>query len=62
MSKDPLANIVPFELKAKDTTKSSCPLSVVTSVFVSKFHNFIVWSFDPLAKIVPALLNAIDLT
>eukprot|EP00828_Plagiopyla_frontata_P034453 TRINITY_DN4483_c0_g1_i43.p1 TRINITY_DN4483_c0_g1~~TRINITY_DN4483_c0_g1_i43.p1 ORF type:complete len:116 (-),score=0.09 TRINITY_DN4483_c0_g1_i43:36-383(-) len=39
---------------------SECPVRVVISVQDSTFHSFIVLSSDPLARIVPLLLNATE--
>ena len=45
-----------------ELTQSECPFKVAISVYDSTFHSFIVLSSDPLARIVPLLLNATDLT
>ena len=49
-------------LKITVETEESCPLNVIISVFVSMFHNLIVLSLDPLAKIYSFGLKATDCT
>jgi len=61
-SKEALIKILPFELKAKLFTVLVCPLNVIISDFVSKSHNLIVLSQDPLAKIYPSGLKVTALT
>ena len=49
-------------LNSTEKIISECPNNVLISVLASKFQNFIVRSLDLLAKRVPSLLNAIELT
>ena len=57
LSSDPLAIIVPVQLKATEVTDPLCPYKLAIYVFVSRLHSLIVSSHDPLARIVSVLLK-----